>query len=641
MIRSRPVDTRRKVPRLADNGTRVKSLSAILYLSPGVFMNKETDTQSDPRDDKGSAPAEAALRYRVLFDQSPDGILLVDTEGNIIEFNEAAHRQLGYSREEFANIRIRDIEAYETPAEIEGSIRDVLKRGRARFEVAHRTRSGEIRNVLVITQTMMLKGKTVFHTIWRDVTDEKRAKDELHKAYEELEGRVQERTDALARSNEELRRMEEAMRHMAHHDPLTGLPNRRFFMDIVRIELAEAHRHQKRAAVFFLDLDRFKVINDTLGHAAGDELLKQVALRIRTSIRESDTIARVGGDEFNIILPHITHVNDIAPTARKIMDSFREPYIIAGHRCHVTTSIGISVYPDDGEDIDTLLRYADIAMYNAKDSGRNSYRFHNPAINVRSIERMRLESTLRQALEGGGLTLYYQPQVDINSQKILCAEALVRWQHPELGLMDSRQFIGLAEETGLAIVLDDWVLRTACRQLKTWRDAGLRPFCITVNLSLRQFHDPGLVDTVVSILAATGVPPEYLELEISESTAMVNIELTTARLNELATRGVRVSIDNFGAGYSSVNYLRRMPVHRLKIDQSLVRDIVTDHDDRAIVSAITAMAHKMDMKVVAGGVETADQLAVLSSVECDEAQGFLFSKPLSAEEFSKLISART
>jgi diguanylate cyclase (GGDEF)-like protein/PAS domain S-box-containing protein len=628
------------VPRLPNKGMGEKSLRNSLSIVQASFMNKDTDKQSDSHDDKGPASAEAALRYRVLFDQSPDGILIVDMEGNIVEFNEAAHRQRGYSREEFAKLSIKDVEAYETPAEIEASIRDVLKKGRAEFEVAHRTRSGEIRNVLVITQPMILKGRTVFHTIWRDVTAEKRAKDELHKAYEELEVRVQERTDALARSNDELRRMEEAMRHMAHHDPLTGLPNRRFFMDIVRIELAEAHRHKKRAAVFFLDLDRFKEVNDTLGHAAGDELLKEVALRIRTSIRESDTIARVGGDEFNIILPHINQVNDIAPAARKIMDSFREPYIIAGHRCHVTTSIGISVYPDDGEDIDTLLKYADTAMYHAKNSGRNSYQFYNPAINVRSIERMQFESTLRQTLERGGLTLYYQPQVDISSQKVLCAEALVRWQHPELGLIAARRFIGLAEETGLATVLDDWVLRTACRQLKTWQDSGLQPFCISVNVSARQFQGPSLVDTVMTILAETGLPPEHLVLEITESTAMNDIEFTTARLNELTKRGVRASIDDFGTGYSSVSCLKRMSIHRLKIDQSLIKDIVTDPDGRAIVSAVTAMAHQMDMRVVAEGVETADQLSVLSAAGCDEAQGFLFSEPLPAEEFRELISAR-
>ena len=433
--------------------------------------------------------------------------------------------------------------------------------------------------------------------------------------------------------------MEEKIKHQAYHDELTGLPNRRFFMDLVPAELARTRRNQGKLAILFLDLDRFKDINDTLGHEAGDELLRAVSARLRTCIRESDIVARIGGDEFNIFLAGITRTEDITTIVRKIMGSFQKPYRIAGHDLPVTTSIGISVYPDDSEEIDTLFRYADIAMYHAKALGKNTYQFYNPGINIRSVERMRMEGYLRQTVERRELFVHYQPQIDIRTGDIVCAEALVRWRHPELGVLPSKQFIPAAEETGFITVIDEWVLRTACAQVRAWLDAGLPPVCVTVNLSAREFQNPELVGTIARILRETGVPSRYLVIEITETLAMSNIERTVSHLNELMKIGVHTSIDDFGTGYSSLNYLKRLPIQKLKIDQSFIRDIAADPDDKAIISAVTAMAHQLKIRVIAEGVETEEQLSFLHSIGCDEIQGYLFSKPLPAEEFMELIAA--
>ncbi len=434
--------------------------------------------------------------------------------------------------------------------------------------------------------------------------------------------------------------IEEEMRHMAHHDALTDLPNRRLFIDIIRIESAQARRHRTSMALLFMDLDRFKEINDTLGHEVGDMLLKEVTTRLKATVRESDTVARTGGDEFNIILADITKAEVIGDITRKIIESFRKPFLLAGHELHMTTSIGISVYPDDSEDMDTLFRYADIAMYYAKELGRNNFQFYNTAINVRSLERMLMESWLRQSVERNELSVDYQPQVNISTRRIVCAEALVRWRHPERGLLEPASFIPIAEETGFITAIDKWVLRTVCTQFKSWIDAGLPPLCLTVNLSARQFQSPEFVSNITKVLEETGMPPAYLDLEITETTAMSDVERSVARLKELTKMGIHISIDDFGTGYSSLNYLKRLPIERLKIDKSFVRDITTDADDRTIVQTVTAMAHSMKMKVVAEGVETEEQLEFLSKTGCDEMQGFLFSEPLPADKLRELVDKR-
>jgi diguanylate cyclase (GGDEF)-like protein/PAS domain S-box-containing protein len=436
----------------------------------------------------------------------------------------------------------------------------------------------------------------------------------------------------------ERKRMEEEMKHLAHHDALTGLPNKMLFTDILARSLAQAQRHQTKLAILFLDLDRFKYINDTLGHDIGDKLLKEVAERLKNSIRGSDTVSRIGGDEFNILLSDITSVDDASVIPRKILAAFQKPYTIAGHEIRVTTSIGISIYPDDSEDLGTLLKHADIAMYHAKEHGGNIYQFYSAAINISSSERIQMENSLHQALERDELVLHYQPQANIDTRQVLCAEALVRWRHPEQGMLGPMDFIPLAEETGFIIAIDQWVLRTACKQFKEWQETGLLKMGVTVNLSAKQFQKADFVERLTEVLDETGLEPDRLQLEITESTAMKSLEHTIPSMNRLAEIGVGISIDDFGTGYSSLSSLKKLPIQKLKIDKSFIQDIATNPDDRAIVSAVTAMARNMKLTVVAEGVETEEQVDFLKSVGCQEMQGFLFSRPLPAEEFRQLMA---
>ena len=431
---------------------------------------------------------------------------------------------------------------------------------------------------------------------------------------------------------------EEEIRHIANHDALTGLPNRRLFIELTRLEMAQGGRNRRKIAFLFLDLDRFKDVNDTLGHGAGDELLVEAASRIRSNLRKSDTVARVGGDEFNIILPGIARAEDGAEIASKLVESFQTPFSIAGHELRMTASIGISVYPDDDTEMENLFRYADIAMYHAKKRGRNAYQFYNPAINTRSIERMTMEGRLRHCLERGELVVHYQPQVDLNTGRIVSAESLVRWEDPVEGLLAPASFIPLAAETGIIPAIDLWVLNAACRQAMAWQDAGRAALCVTVNLSARSFQDPGLVDKISKILAGAGFPADRLVLEITEAMAMCNVESTAGRIEEIARMGMRISIDDFGTGYSSITCLKRLPVEWLKIDRSFVKDVPADPGDKAIITALAAMAHNLGMRVVAEGVETADQMEFLREAGCDEVEGYLISPPLPAEEFDRLLA---
>jgi len=436
---------------------------------------------------------------------------------------------------------------------------------------------------------------------------------------------------------EELRTYQRNLDHLAHHDALTDLPNRLLFSDRLSRTLAHARRQNRIAAVLFCDLDHFKDVNDTLGHNVGDLLLKQVAQRLTDSLREVDTIARVGGDEFTIILGNIGSANDAALVAGRILDLVSRPIAIEGHDLLVTTSIGISLYPSDGADAETLVMNADRAMYRAKEHGRNNYQFHREDLNAAAFERMTLENSLRKVFEHGGLLLHYQPRVDLNTGRIRGAEALLRWRHPELGLLLPAQFIALAEETGLIIPITEWVLGTACAQNKAWQEAGLTPIDVSVNISARLLQHEGLIESATKALKETGLEPRYLNLELTESTLMHNPDLATKLLTKLRAVGVLISVDHFGAGYSSLSYLRRLPVDAIKIDQPFVRDITTNPDDEAIVRAVLAMAHSLNLSVTAEGVETLEQLQLLHSLQCDEVQGYFVSRPVPADEFSQLL----
>ncbi len=420
--------------------------------------------------------------------------------------------------------------------------------------------------------------------------------------------------------------------HLAYHDALTGLPNRPLFMDRLIVALAQANRAHQKLAVFFLDLDRFKDINDSLGHTTGDSLLKAVAERVRRCVRDGDTVARFGGDEFTLMIPKIENVEDAAKIAQKIIETLKIPFFINDRELFVTTSLGVSVYPIDGGDPETLVRNADTAMYRAKDQGRDNYQLYAPDMNAEALQRLALENLLRKALSNDELVLFYQPQVDAKSRAIVGVEALIRWRHPELGLLSPAHFISLAEASGLIVPIGEWVIRTACKQVKQWQRKFDHDITVAVNLSARQFQQPDVVEMVRSALDATALDPETLELEITESNAMQNAENTIYTLRELKSLGVRISMDDFGTGYSSLNYLKRFPIDILKLDQMFVREAVTDPSDAAIVAAVIQLAHSLHLRVVAEGVERQDQLDFLTRQGCDIIQGYFFSQPLPAEQ---------
>ena len=430
------------------------------------------------------------------------------------------------------------------------------------------------------------------------------------------------------------------MEHLAYHDALTGLPNRPLFMDRLIMSVAQATRSNQKLAVFFLDLDRFKDINDSLGHSMGDGLLKSVAERIRRCVREGDTVARFGGDEFTLLIPKIDHIEDAAKIAQKILETLKIPFSIADHELFVTTSVGISIYPIDGSDPETLVRNADTAMYRAKDQGRDNYQLYAPAMNARALERLALENMLRKAISHRELVLYYQPIADMKTKAIVGVEALLRWNHPELGLLAPGHFISVAEMSGLIIPIGDWVLRTACKQTKLWQKRIDPELTVAVNLSARQFQQPNLTEIISEALEETGLDAKSLELEITESNAMQNAENTIYTLRELKSLGVRIAMDDFGTGYSSLNYLKKFPIDTLKLDQSFVREITTDSSDAAIATAVIAMAHSLNLKVIGEGVETEEQFEFLQRQKCDYIQGYLFSRPLAVENLETYLIER-
>jgi len=431
-------------------------------------------------------------------------------------------------------------------------------------------------------------------------------------------------------------RLQERLHYLAHHDELTTLPNRAMFIDRLEQALHHAKRHQRALAVMFLDLDRFKNINDTLGHDLGDALLQDFAQRLCHCLREGDTVARLGGDEFTILLEDMADVSDTTSLAEKILGALSAPFILDSQELFVTTSIGISVYPDDGHDVRTLLKNADTAMYRAKDLGRDNCKFYSAEMSTLTHTRLTLETQLRRALERNEFKLHYQPQIDSTSGAIIGAEALLRWHHPERGLISPADFIPLLEDTGMIIPVGEWVLRTACKQASMWQDSGIPPICMSVNLSTRQLDTPDFAAFVSQALRDTGLGPEYLELEITESMLIQNAEKTIEIMRAIKETGVSFAMDDFGTGYSSLSYLKRFPIKTLKIDRAFVSNMTEDSDDEAIVKTIIAMAHTLNLEVIAEGVETAEQVALLQKHACRLMQGYYYSKPQPADEFASL-----
>ena len=446
------------------------------------------------------------------------------------------------------------------------------------------------------------------------------------------------RIDGIASDVSERKLHADRINHQANHDALTGLPNRNLLNDRLGQALAQAPRTDQQVAVLFLDLDGFKFINDSFGHSFGDALLRTVAARLEVIIRDSDTVARLGGDEFVILLPNLSQAADAAHVAAKVLASFKTPISQGGRELHLSASIGISVFPQDGDTCDLLLQHADVAMYRAKANGRNGIQSYSATMGTQLRERTELEAALRLALERGQFELYYQPQVDRQGSRIVGVEALLRWHHPELGMVSPARFIPLAEETGLIIPIGEWVLRTACVQAQTWRDAGQTDLCVAVNMSARQFAQQDVPALVRDALHSSGLPAHCLELELTESSLMHNTEAAVETMRELKRLGVRLALDDFGTGYSSLSYLKRFPIDVLKIDQSFTFEVTSDDGAASITRAIIAMAQSLNMTTVAEGVETHEQLAFLCAAGCDVLQGFHMSRPLPVEQITALLA---
>ncbi len=439
----------------------------------------------------------------------------------------------------------------------------------------------------------------------------------------------------------ERRQLLQQMTHQAYHDSLTGLPNRMLFSDRVTQALTSAQRNKEEVAVLFLDLDRFKLVNDMMGHAVGDNVLREVAGKLRRCIRKNDTIARLGGDEFTIILPRVDSTEGVGKVAEKIIKALQKPWVLGQKEFYLTASVGIAVFPHDGSDAEAILKHADIAMYRAKEQGGNSYQFYTPDMNTKIWERLTMENSLRHALKRNEFVVHYQPQVNIITKDITGVEALVRWNHPKCGMVMPSEIIPLAEDTDLIVPIGEWVLYTACAQNKAWQKAGYPPMRITVNLSMRQFLQKNLLETITKILKRTGLDPAWLELEITETMALEDIDFTIKVLRELRNMGIQIAMDDFGTGYCSINYLKRFPIDTLKIDRSFVADVINNPQDAAIITTVIFLAQNLQLKIIAEGVETKEQLTFLEERQCYDMQGNLFSRPVPVEQFEKMLDEFT
>jgi len=546
----------------------------------------------------------------VVFENTSEGIIITDAGHKIVSVNRAFSEITGYSDQDLIGKNPSILKSGYHDDEFYASMwYSIQETGQWRGEIWNRRKNGEINTELLSINTFRdIHGDLTYHIgVFTDISYIKETENKLE--------------------------------YLAHHDPLTNLPNRLLCHARMEHELQTASRNKDLVAILFLDLDMFKNVNDSMGHAKGDSLLKQVAKRINDSIRNEDTIARLGGDEFVIITGSLKSRQDAALVAENTLALFSTPFFIEQQEVFIGVSIGISIYPDDGEDSDVLLRNADSAMYRAKSSGRNNYQFYTPALTKKATERLNIETCLRQALEKNELQVYYQPQYSLSNEKIIGVEALLRWQHPEMGLVSPEKFIPVAEDTGLIVPIGEWVLKTACRQLKKWLDAGYPSMRMAVNLSARQFWRPGLEKVIENILEESGINPIDLELELTESIIMHDTLIISDTLNELHQLGIGLSIDDFGTGFSSLSYIQRFPLDRLKIDRSFVQDITTNSADAEMIISIIALGHSMKLQVLAEGVETKEQLIYLQEQGCDEVQGFYFSRPIPANELEKLLSS--
>ena len=560
-----------------------------------------------PLTDTAAGQADDQMRLKAIMDHVADGIVTLDTRGMIVSFSRSAEAIFGYRRDEIVGSGVDALivrgaggdgdalDRVTATAKLPGGTREMMAR----------RKGGEVIPIELAASEVFFNGDVLYILTIRDITVRKHT--------------------------------EETIRNLAYHDPLTGLPNRLLFNDRLTQAIERARRGQQQLAVMILDLDRFKLINDSLGLASGDQVLRAVGERLVAVVRRSDTVARLGADDFLLLLPGVDGAENTAKVAQKILDTFLPPLQVDDQELHLGASLGITLYPHDGDDAETLIRNADTALYRAKEHSRGSYQFYTTDMNATAFERLVLETQLRKALERGELVVHYQPQVRLDSGAIVAVEALVRWFHDDLGLISPAEFIPLAEETGLILELGHWVLSTACAQVRAWQEQGFADLRLAVNLSGRQFEQDDLVRNIAQVIEATTLDPADLELELTESSIMRSPEQAVAKLHALDRLGIRLSIDDFGTGYSSLGHLKRFPIRTLKIDQSFIQDITTDPNDAAIAQAIIALAESLQLKVIAEGVETREQLDLLRRYHCDEMQGYLFARALPPTELLALL----
>jgi diguanylate cyclase (GGDEF)-like protein/PAS domain S-box-containing protein len=546
-------------------------------------------------------------RLALIVESSNDGIFSISLDHAITSWNKGAENIFGFCAAEIIGKPVFTIIPVQRRAE-RSQILEMILRGEElqHYETTRTRKDGREIYVSITTSPMlsaegMIVGNAV---IARDVT--------------------------------ERRKMEEIIRHQANHDPLTDLPNRQLFMELLSLELADARRYAKQLALLFLDLNGFKQVNDTLGHSCGDRLLQEVAKRLRDCIRESDTVARLGGDEFTVLMPDLGTAADVGVVIRKILGVFETEFIFDDAAVDCSTSIGVCMFPDDGADGEELMKKADIAMYDAKGSGKNSFQFYNAEINARTLKRQKLEEYLRLALDRDQFELFYLPVVSNETRGIVGAEALLRWHHPEQGLLCPDEFLSVAEDSGTIVPIGEWVIRKACAQVRAWNEKGY-PLSVSVNLSNRQFHQPNFIENVARIHAETGLLPYQLEFELTEQSIMANIDFSLRNMTALNEMGITLIIDNFGSGSSSLQCIKKMPSQKVKIDRSFVLNMLDEPDDLAVVNTIITMSHNLRMKVVASGVETEEQASTIKESGCDELQGYIISRPLPAAEFELFL----
>ena len=585
----------------------LETVTPIIYKGERATLGSFMDITERKRMEEALIQSEG--KYRNILENIQEGYFEVDLSGNFTFFNESMCRITGYPKEKLTGTNYKQFSDEENSKKVFQVFNNVYKTGTPPegFDWLIIRTDGTKRYIeaSVSLQKDPLNKPNGFKGIIRDITERKLIEQELN--------------------------------HMATHDVLTGLPNRLMFSQLLNHAIQSAQRNKKQLAVLFIDLDRFKIINDSLGHEAGDRMLQEIANRFRQLLRSADIVGRLGGDEFIILIEDVNELSQVATLAHKILTTTIKPAVLMGEECRVTASIGISVYPTDGQDEQSLMKNADRAMYFAKEEGKNNYQFYSENIQSMANERLSIETNLRRALERNELFLNYQAKLNFRTRQITGVEALLRWNNPYLGSVTPTQLIPVAEETGMIVPIGRWVLRTACAQNMAWQNQGLPPICMAVNLSLRQLTDEKLLDDIKATLEETGMAPDLLELEITESMVMHNPERLIPVLNNIKDLGVRLAIDDFGTGYSSLAQIKNYPVNTLKVDRSFIRNLPFDSENKAITEAVIIMGKNLSLNVVAEGVETKEEENFLRQQVCDEMQGFYFSKPIAPDKFADLL----